>query len=85
VVGLILWVLLGRSKIGRVVLTIWLAFVVGSGIASFGILLAMHRLGTMAPGVRVLSLITIAGYIFALYFLWSRPSTAWIDARENGS
>jgi len=85
VVGLILWVLLGRSMIARVVVTIWLAFVTGSGIASYVILLALGRLATMAPGVHLSSLLTIMANIVALYFLWSPPSTAWLEKRTGNS
>ena len=85
VVGLILWVLLRRSMIARVVVTIWLAFVTGSGIASYVILLALGRLATMAPGVHLSSLLTIMANIVALYFLWSPPSTAWLEKRTGNS
>jgi len=83
VTGLILWVLLGRSTIARLVVTIWLAFVTGSAIASYAILLVMGRLGTIAAGTHLSSLLTILANIFALYFLWSRPSTEWLEKRVS--
>jgi len=76
---------LGRSIVARVVVTIWLAFVTGSAIASYVILLVMGRLATMGAGTHFSSLLTILADIFALYFLWSAPSTAWLEKRTGVS
>ena len=79
VIGLVLWVRLGRSAIGRVVVTIWLAFITGAALASYAFLLVQHRVSLMSPTVHVLSLITILSDCFALYFLWTTPVSAWLS------
>lgn len=85
VVGLILWVRLMRSTIGRIVATIWLAFITGAAIASYAILLAQQRTAVMSPIVHALSVVVIAANCLALYFLWRRPSTAWLQKNANAS
>lgn len=79
VVGLALWVRQRRSVIGRVVVTIWLAFLTGAALASYAVLLVQHRASLMSPTVHVLSLITIVSNCFALYFLWTKAASAWIS------
>jgi hypothetical protein len=83
VVGLVLWVRQRRSVIGRVVVTIWLAFLTGAALASYAILLAQHRASLMSPTVHVLSLITILSDCFALYFLWTKPASAWLKRADK--
>lgn len=85
VVGLVLWVRLARSTIGRLVATIWLAFVTGAAIASYAILLVQHRAAVMSPVVHALSLFMIAANCLALYFLWREPSTAWLQKNADAS
>jgi uncharacterized membrane protein len=79
VVGLVLWVRQRRSVIGRVVVTIWLAFLTGAALASYAVLLVQHRASLMSPTVHVMSLITIVSNCFALYFLWTRAASAWLN------
>jgi uncharacterized membrane protein len=83
VVGLVLWVRQRRSVICRVVVTIWLAFLTGAALASYAVLLAQHRAPLMSPAVHVLSLITILSNCFALYFLWTRPASAWLERADG--
>jgi len=85
VVGLVAWVLLARSAIARVILTIWLAFITGAAIASYVVLIVQHRIWAMNMMVHVLSLITIAANIFALYFLWTAHSTAWLNSGDESA
>ena len=85
VLGLVAWVVLARSLIARVILTIWLAFLTGAGIASYAILIVQHRISVMNPTIHVLSLITILANIFALYFLWTAASTAWLQKEADAS
>ena len=85
VLGLVAWVVLARSLIARVILTIWLAFLTGAGIASYAILIVQHRISVMNPTIHVLSLITILANIFALYFLWTAASTAWLQKQVDAS
>lgn len=77
-IGFILWVALGRSLIGRLIVTIWLAFGIGAGLAGYAMMLAAHRPTAMGPLLHVLSVVTILLNCVALFFLWSRPSTAWL-------
>ena len=83
VTGLVAWVFFARSPIGRVSVTIWLAFVTGAALASYAVLLVQHRVSAMSPAIHVLSLITIVANVFALYSLWTAASTAWL-ARVDG-
>jgi len=85
VLGLVAWVVLARSLIARVILTIWLAFLTGAGIASYGLLIAQHRTSVMNPAVHALSLVTILANILALYFLWTAASTAWLQRQADAS
>jgi uncharacterized membrane protein len=81
VIGLILWVAVGRSLMARLVLTIWLAFGVGAGIAGYAMILVTHSHVTMSPLVHALSVATIALNCVALFFLWSKPSTSWLQTK----
>lgn len=83
VIGMILWVTLGRSALGRVAVTIWLAFITGSGLGSYALLLAGHRLAAMDPALHVFSLVTIAANCLALYFLWTATATAWLQKEAD--
>jgi hypothetical protein len=83
IVGLVSWVVRGRSAVGRAALTIWLAFGVGSSLASYVFLLVTHHANVMSPSVQTLSLITILANCVALIFLWSRASTAWLQKRTD--
>lgn len=85
VMGLVAWVLLARSAIARVILTIWLAFIAGAAIASYVVLIVQHRIWAMSMTVHVLSLITIAANVFALYFLWTARSTAWLNSGSESA
>ena len=85
IVALIGWVLAGRSAIARMVTTIWLAFITGAALASYAIMLVQHRTASMSPTIHVLSLITIVANLFALYFLWTAASTAWLQNRADAS
>jgi hypothetical protein len=82
-VGLILWVARWRSLIGRIVLTIWLGFGIGAGLAAYAMILFAHYVVTMSPVVHALSLVTLALNIVALVFLWSKPSTQWLNIRSR--
>ena len=84
-IGLILWVVLLRSLIGRVVLTIWLGFGVGAGLAGYAMILLAHQAVAMSPLVHALSLVTLALNCVALYFLWSRPATAWLQTPADAA
>jgi len=85
IVGLTAWIVKGRSAIGRLVLTIWLAFGIGSSTASYIYLLVVHRADVMSPSVQTLSLITIVANCFALILLWSRASSAWLQKQPEPS
>ena len=85
VLGLVAWVVLARSPVARVVLTIWLAFLTGAAIASYIVLIVQHRVAVMNPTIHVLSLITILANIFALYFLWTAASTTWLQKQADAS
>jgi len=85
VLGLVAWVVLARSLIARVILTIWLAFLTGAGIASYGLLIAQQRTSVMNPTIHALSLVTIVANILALYFLWTAASTAWLQKQADAS
>jgi hypothetical protein len=84
-IGLILCVAIGRSAIARVVVTIWIAFVAGSGFATYALLLVQHQLATLDPGTHVFSLIAILADCFALYFVWTAQSSAWLQKRSSPS
>lgn len=79
--GLILWIVLGRSLIGRLILTIWLAFGIGAGLTAYVMMLYTHRLGAMSPMIHALSVATILLNGLALFFLWTRVSTAWMQTK----
>jgi len=79
VAGLAAWIMRGRSRIGRIVLTVWLAFGLGATLASYVFLLVRHQTGLMSPLVQTTTLITMAANCFALLFLWSRNATAWLQ------
>jgi hypothetical protein len=85
IVGLTGWIVKGRSAIGRVVLTIWLAFGIGSTLASYVYLAVTHRIDVMSPGVQTLSLISMVANGFALFFLWARASTSWLQKKADAS
>ena len=79
VLGLVAWIMRGRSRVGRLALTVWLVFGLGATLASFAFLLVRHKIGVMSPSVQATSLVTTLGNIAALLFLWSRNATAWLD------
>jgi hypothetical protein len=79
VAGLVGWIIQGRSRIGRLVLTVWLAFGLGATLASFLFLLVRHQTGLMSPVVQVVTLLTVIANCFALFFLWSHAATAWLQ------
>jgi len=79
VLGLVAWVMRGRSRVGRLALTVWLAFGLGATLASYVFLLVRHQTGLMSPAVQTLSLVTVVANCFALLFLWSRNATAWLQ------
>ncbi len=83
VLGLVIWTVKGRNPIGRLVLTIWLAFGIGGSLASFAYLLATHMTTIMSPGVQALSLLATLANIVALLFLWSPPATAWLQKQPE--
>ena len=82
-IGLILWVVLGRGLMSRLLLTVWLAFGIGAGLTAYVMMLHAHRLGAMSPLIHAMSLATILLNIVALYFLWTRVSTAWLQAKAS--
>ena len=82
-IGLILWVVLARGLISRVVITIWLAFGIGAGLTAYALMLHAHRLGAMSPMIHAMSLATILLNAVALFFLWKRASTAWLQTRAS--
>jgi hypothetical protein len=85
ILGLVAWTVRGRSAIGRLALTIWLAFGIGASLASYAYLLATHMATIMSPGVQALSLLATVANIVALTFLWSRPATAWLQKQPEPS
>ena len=84
-VGLILWVARWRSPIGRVVLTIWLGFGIGAGLAGYAMILLAHHAVTMSPVVHALSLVTLALNCGALVYLWSRAASLWLQKQADAS
>ena len=85
IVGLVVWIVKGRSAIGRLLLTVWLAFGVGASLASTAYLLIVHRTDVMGPAVQTMSLFTMMANCVALIFLWSRASTAWLQKQPEPS
>jgi len=79
VAGLVGWIVRGRSRVGRLALTVWLAFGLGATLASYAFLLIQHRTGIMSPMVQTLSLVSMVANCFALFFLWSRNASAWLE------
>jgi hypothetical protein len=84
-IGLILWISRGRSLIGRVLLTIWLAIGIVGAVASYALILFSYHQTTMSPAVNGLSLISLALNCAALVFLWSRAATAWLAIKPNAT
>jgi len=84
-IGLILWVVLGRSLVARLLLTIWLAFGIGAGLAGYAMILSTHNIAAMSPLVHAMSLITMVFNGAALFFLWKRASTAWLQVRSGSA
>ena len=78
ILGLVAWIARGRSRVGRLALTVWLAFGLGATLASYIFLLVRHRTGIISPAVQALSLVTMIANCSALVFLWSRNATAWL-------
>ena len=85
ILGMVAWIVRGRSAIGRLALTAWLVFGIGASLASYAYMLIKHHTDVIGPGVQTLSLVTIAANIVALIFLWSRASTAWLENRPEPS
>jgi len=85
VVGLVAWIIKGRSAIGRLILTVWLAFGVGASLATYVYMLVAHHTDLMGPGVQTLSLVTTAANIAALIFLWSSASSEWLRKQPEPS
>ncbi|HMI18324.1 MAG TPA: hypothetical protein VK533_02135 [Sphingomonas sp.] len=84
-VGLILWVARWRSPIGRVVLTIWLGFGIGAGLAGYAMILLTRHVVMMSPVVHALSLVTLALNCAALVLLWSRAASVWLQQQADAS
>jgi len=85
IVGLVAWIVKGRSAAGRLVLTAWLAFGIGASLASYVYLLITHHTDLMSPSVQTLSLLTTVANCFAVAFLWSGASTAWLQKQPAPS
>lgn len=85
VIVLMTWTVKGRSVIGRLVITVWLAFGIGGSLASYAYLLATHMAAIMSPGVQALSLLATVANIVALLFLWSPAATAWLQKQREPS
>lgn len=87
--GLVLWVLVGRSLIGRLFATIWIAFHVGANLAAYAWLLSTHGETRMGPAAHVFNIAASLIDSVGLFYLWSRASTAWLQAgagdRPTGS
>ena len=83
VFGLVAWIVRRRSRVGRLALTVWLAFGLGATVASYAFLLVSHQTGLMSPAVQTLSLVTVVANCFALLFLWSRNATAWLQGSKE--
>jgi hypothetical protein len=81
--GLILWVVVGRSAVGRLVATVWIAFRVGANLAGYAMILFTHVATTMGPASHVLSIAAILIDGAGLFYLWLRASTAWLQARPG--
>jgi len=85
IVGLVAWIVKGRSGAGRLVLTAWLAFGIGASLASYAYLMITHHTDLMSPSVQTLSLLTTLANCFSLVFLWSRTSKAWLQKQAEPS
>lgn len=87
--GLILWVVLGRSAVGRLVATIWIAFRIGANLAGYAMILFTHVATTVGLAAHALSIAAILFDGMGLFYLWSRASTAWLQSgaedRPTGS
>jgi hypothetical protein len=80
---LILWVSRGRSLIGRIALTIWLALGIIANIATYTAIVSAGRLAHPNPTLLALSLIGFTLNIVALVFAWSPASTSWLRTKAS--
>lgn len=78
--SLILWVMWGRSDVGRLFATIWIAFHVGARVAGYAIALFTRLPTTMDAVSHAFSIAAILLDSAGLFYLWSRASTAWLRA-----
>jgi len=81
--ALILWVSRGRSLIGRIMLTIWLALGIIADIASYALLLAGGNFGNTNLLLLALSLAGFGLNCAALFFVWAPASTAWLRIKPS--
>ena len=85
VAALVFWVWRGRSALGRLALTVWLAFGVGASLAGFGLMLFSAHAVELGKSVHVLGMIAVMLNLGALACLWSRPATAWLQKQARVS
>ena len=81
-VGLVLWVVLGRSFIARIMLTIWLAYGIVATLVRYAAFLGQYSV-PLNPLILGVSLVTLALNAVALFFLWSRPASLWLLAKKD--
>jgi len=81
--ALILWVSRGRSLIGRIFLTIWLALGIIADIAGYALLLTGGNFGNTNLILLALSLAGFALNCAALFFAWAPASTAWLRVKPS--
>jgi len=85
VAALVAWIWRGQSLLGRLALTIWLAFGVGASLAGFGLMLFSDHAVELRKGVHVLGMIAVLLNLGALAYLWSGPATAWLQKEARAS
>jgi hypothetical protein len=82
--ALVLWVLVGRSLVGRLFATIWIAFHIGANLAAYAWLLSTHSQTGMGPAAHVFNIAASLIDGVGLFYLWSRGSTDWLQAGGRG-
>ena len=81
--SLILWVIWGRSDVGRLFATVWIAFHVGARLAGYATALLTHLPTRMDAVSHAFSIAAILLDSAGLFYLWSRASTAWLRAGRD--
>ena len=81
--ALILWVSRGRSLIGRIMLTIWLALGIIADIAGYALVLTGGHFGNTNLLLLALSLAGFGLNCAALFFAWAPASTVWLRIKPS--